>query len=112
MAASSCASTSGKLAGAKLRPEKGLNFPDTDLGLDPLTDKDRQDLDFIVANADLVGHSFVQTAAHVASLQAELAARAAPTGGSSSWSARSRRRAPSPTCPRSSCAPPAASPSR
>jgi pyruvate kinase len=65
----------GKLAGAKFRAEKGLNFPETDLGLDPLTDKDRQDLDFIVRHADLIGHSFVQTAEHVASLQAELAAR-------------------------------------
>lgn len=65
----------GKLSGGKLRPEKGLNFPETDLGLDPLTDKDRQDLDFIVRHADMIGHSFVQTAEHVASLQAELAAR-------------------------------------
>ncbi len=67
----------GKLAGVRFRAEKGLNFPDTDLGLDPLTDKDRQDLDFIVRNADMVGHSFVQNARHVASLQAELAARRA-----------------------------------
>ena len=65
----------GKLSGARFRPEKGLNFPDTDLGLDPLTDKDRHDLDFIVRHADMIGHSFVQTAAHVASLQAELAHR-------------------------------------
>ena len=67
----------GKLTGGRLRPEKGLNFPDTDLGLDPLTDKDRRDLDFIVRNADMIGHSFVQTAGHVASLQRELAARRA-----------------------------------
>jgi pyruvate kinase len=65
----------GKIGGTKLRAEKGLNFPATDLGLDPLTDKDRQDLDFIVANADLIGHSFVQTGAHVAALQDELARR-------------------------------------
>ncbi len=65
----------GKLGGVKLRPEKGLNFPETDLGFDPLTDKDRGDLDFIVANADLVGFSFVQTAGHVATLQQELARR-------------------------------------
>jgi len=65
----------GKLAGLKLRSEKGLNFPDTDLGLDPLTDKDRKDLDFIAAHADMVGHSFVQNADHVATLQAELARR-------------------------------------
>ena len=67
----------GKLGGVKLKAEKGLNFPDTDLGLDPLTDKDRGDLDFIVGNADLVGYSFVQTAGHVEALQAELAARSA-----------------------------------
>jgi len=65
----------GKLGGVKLRSEKGLNFPTADLGLDPLTAKDREDLDFIVAHADLVGHSFVQTADHVSALQAELARR-------------------------------------
>jgi pyruvate kinase len=65
----------GKLGGVKLRPEKGLNFPNVDLGLDPLTDKDRDDLDFIVAHADLIGYSFVQTAGHVEALQAELARR-------------------------------------
>ena len=67
----------GKLGGVKLRAEKGLNFPNIDLGLDPLTDKDRDDLDFIVGHADLIGHSFVQTAGHVAALQAELARRTA-----------------------------------
>ncbi len=67
----------GKLAGVRFRAEKGLNFPDTDLGLDPLTDRDRHDLDFIVRHADMIGHSFVQTAEHVASLQAELAGRRA-----------------------------------
>jgi pyruvate kinase len=65
----------GKLGGVKLRPEKGLNFPNIDLGLDPITDKDRDDLDFIVRHADLIGYSFVQTAGHVAALQAELARR-------------------------------------
>ena len=65
----------GKLDGMKLKPQKGLNFPATDLKLDPLTDKDRSDLDFIVQHADMIGHSFVQTAEHVAALQAELAAR-------------------------------------
>ena len=65
----------GRLAGVKLKPEQGLNFPATDLGLDPLTDKDRKDLDFIVRHADLIGHSFVETAEHVASLQAEMQKR-------------------------------------
>jgi pyruvate kinase len=64
--------------GYKLRPEKGINFPDTDLAIDPLTEKDRRDLGLIAARADLVGYSFVQTAADVAALQAELAARTPP----------------------------------
>ena len=64
-----------RLGGVKLKSEKGLNFPDADLGLDPLTDKDREDLGFIVEHADFVGYSFVRTGAQVAMLQAELAAR-------------------------------------
>ncbi len=67
----------GRAKGVKLKAEKGLNFPDTDLGLDPLTARDRSDLDFIVRHADMVGYSFVETGAHVASLQDELAARRA-----------------------------------
>ena len=65
----------GRLKGMKLRPEKGLNFPGVDLGLDPLTDKDRADLDFVAAHADLIGYSFVETPRHVSMLQRELAAR-------------------------------------
>lgn len=61
--------------GVKLKPEKGMNFPETHLPLQPLTDQDLQDLDFIVAEADSVGYSFVQTAADVAQLQAEVAQR-------------------------------------
>jgi pyruvate kinase len=63
----------GKLKGAKLKPEKGLNFPMTDLGLDPLTEKDRADLPFVLAHADLIGLSFVQSAADVAAFQTEAA---------------------------------------
>jgi len=61
--------------GAKLKAEKGLNFPDTDLGLSPLTAKDLRDLDTAAAAADLIGYSFVERAADVALLQRELAAR-------------------------------------
>jgi pyruvate kinase len=67
----------GRLKGIKLKPEKGLNFPDVDLGLDPLTAQDKIDLDFVVRHADLVGYSFVETADHVAQLQKEMAARRA-----------------------------------
>lgn len=65
----------GRIKGVKLKPERGLNFPAVDLELDPLTDKDRRDLDFVCAHADLIGHSFVQNADNVAALQRELAAR-------------------------------------
>jgi pyruvate kinase len=61
--------------GFRLKPDKGLNFPDTDLGVAPLTPKDREDLDFIAGEADLVGYSFVQGAADIALLQDELEQR-------------------------------------
>ncbi len=67
----------GRDKGVRLKAEKGLNFPGVDLGIDPLTARDRADLDFIAKNADMVGYSFVETAAHVAALQEELAARRA-----------------------------------
>jgi pyruvate kinase len=63
--------------GKKLRPNKGLNFPDTDLAVVPLTAKDREDLDFVASHADMIGYSFVQTAEDVALLQDELAFRIA-----------------------------------
>jgi pyruvate kinase len=66
---------STRLKGVKLKPEKGLNFPGTELGLDPLTERDLTDLDFIAQNADLIGYSFVQSERDIARLQSELAAR-------------------------------------
>jgi pyruvate kinase len=56
-----------------IRQDKGLNFPDTPLRLDPLTDKDLADLETVAREADMVGYSFVQSAADVAQLQQELA---------------------------------------
>ena len=67
--------THTKTKGDKLKADKGLNFPDTALSLDPLTEKDRQDLDFIAPNADIIGYSFVQTATDIEALQLELASR-------------------------------------
>jgi pyruvate kinase len=60
--------------GLRLKPEKGLNFPDRHLKIDALTDKDRTDLAFVAAHADGVEFSFVQSAADVQMLQAALAA--------------------------------------
>ncbi len=67
--------THAKDKGEKISADKGLNFPDTKFKLSPLTDKDKQDLDFIVQNADIVGYSFVEEAADIELLQQELEAR-------------------------------------
>jgi pyruvate kinase len=61
--------------GVRLKPGKGVNFPDTELTLPPLTAKDLIDLDFVAVHADLVGFSFVQRVEDVEKLQAELALR-------------------------------------
>jgi pyruvate kinase len=66
-----------KVKGGKLKTEKGLNFPDTDLGLKPLGPKDLADLDFVCRHADMIGYSFVQTVADIRLLQDELARRRA-----------------------------------
>jgi len=58
--------------GIKLKPEKGLNFPNTVLPLSPLTKKDLIDLDFVATHADIIGYSFVQRAADIEQLQQEL----------------------------------------
>ena len=47
--------------GGKLRAEKGINFPDTELGLAALTEKDVADLHEVVKFADIVALSFVRS---------------------------------------------------
>jgi len=59
--------------GSKLRADKGINLPDSDLRLDALTAKDLDDLPFVAQHADLVELSFANTAKDVESLQAQLA---------------------------------------
>jgi len=63
--------------GAKLRPDKGLNFPGTALGIPALTDKDREDLDVVTSNADLIGYSFVQNELDIETLWQEVEPRIA-----------------------------------
>ncbi|MFD0867314.1 pyruvate kinase, partial [Tessaracoccus lubricantis] len=60
--------TSAGADGVKLRPEKGINLPDTHLGIPALTDEDRAALPFIVEHADLVNYSFVRDEGDVAEL--------------------------------------------
>ena len=61
--------------GVRLREHKGLNVPDLELELDPLTAKDLADLDVAVEIADIIGYSFVQKRSDLARLQHELALR-------------------------------------
>lgn len=61
--------------GARLKPDKGINFPGTYLNVSPLTARDLSDLDFIVEHADMVNYSFVQQPEDVRLLQAALSAR-------------------------------------
>ena len=51
--------THARLGGARLRGNKGLNFPETDTGVKGLTDQDLIDLRFVVDHADAVSMSFV-----------------------------------------------------
>ena len=60
---------------AKLGSGKGINLPETDLGIGALTEKDRKDLDFVAQQADLVGLSFVRRPEDVLELLRELEVR-------------------------------------
>ncbi|MDF0707322.1 pyruvate kinase [Flagellimonas okinawensis] len=51
--------TRAKTGGAKLKGEKGINLPTLDLGISGLTEKDREDLKFVVEHADIVNYSYV-----------------------------------------------------
>jgi len=61
--------TAARPQGDKLRGEKGINLPDTDLGVSALSKKDRDDLRFIARHAHLVGLSFAQRTEDVIELQ-------------------------------------------
>lgn len=58
--------------GEKLRADKSINLPGTILRLPALTQTDAQNLPFVVKHSDLVGYSFVQSAADVLALQGRL----------------------------------------
>lgn len=66
---------------ARLRADKGMNFPDTALPTPALTEKDGRDLRFVAANADLVGLSFVQRPEQIREVRARLEALGAPNMG-------------------------------
>ena len=53
----------------RLKPEKGINFPNTELTVRCLTDYDKSLIPFAQEYADILGFSFVRSAADVAELQ-------------------------------------------
>jgi pyruvate kinase len=64
-----------RISGKKpvLKAHKGINFPDTQLTLPALTERDISLIPFICKNADLVGYSFVRDVTCVKTLQDMLA---------------------------------------
>jgi pyruvate kinase len=64
--------THARYRGEKLRANKGVNLPDSQLKLPAITLKDIEDLKFIAEHADAVGFSFVSDASDVRELQNKL----------------------------------------
>ncbi len=64
--------TKAKATGSKLRGNRGINFPDSNIRLPGLTATDKANLDYVVAHADAVCQSFVREPADIESLQEEL----------------------------------------
>src|SRR5689334_3147296 len=65
------------LVGGLLSDRKGVNLPDTDLPISPLTEKDRRDLEFGLAlGVDWIALSFVQRPADVLEAQGLIGGRA------------------------------------
>jgi pyruvate kinase len=60
--------THAKENGSKLRSDKGINLPVSNLRVSGLTDKDREDMKFVALNADAVNFSFVNTPGDVQQL--------------------------------------------
>ncbi|MFB9842606.1 pyruvate kinase [Mucilaginibacter ginsenosidivorans] len=55
-----------------IKSDKGINFPDTGFSVTPVTKYDLECLPFIVQHADMLGFSFVNSAADMKALQREL----------------------------------------
>jgi pyruvate kinase len=69
--------TFARSKGYRLKPEKGFNLPGLELDIPALTEEDLSHLDFVTANADIIGYSFVQTTADIRRLVDEMASRMA-----------------------------------
>jgi pyruvate kinase len=58
--------------GSRLAADKGINLPDSELTFSALEEKDRRDLEFVAAHADLVGLSFVHRPEEVQAVREQL----------------------------------------
>ena len=67
--------TKAKPTGSRLRADRGINFPDSDIRLPALTAPDKENLQFIINHADAINQSFVKRPADIVSLQDELLAK-------------------------------------
>ena len=61
--------THAKDLGTKLKSDKGINLPESDLPISGLTAKDTEDMKFVVEHADAVNFSFVNDPSDVEELQ-------------------------------------------
>jgi len=73
--------THASVVGSKLRANKGINLPDSDLRIASLTTKDLEDLEVVARHADIVGMSFVRSPDDVETLLAQLARLGRPDIG-------------------------------
>jgi len=64
-----CSIFLAKENGTVLREEKGINFPNTDLGISAITPTDEKNFNDIIEYADLIGISFAQSKADIKKLQ-------------------------------------------
>jgi pyruvate kinase len=68
-----CRVSSTKPSGAVLKSQKGINFPDSEIDIEALTETDRKNLDEVIEFADIIGISFAQRRDDVEQLKAYLA---------------------------------------
>lgn len=67
-----CRVEHAKPGGVILKGEKGINFPQTNLDIDAVTPLDKENLQAVIAFADIIGISFTQKASDVAAVKAIL----------------------------------------
>ncbi len=67
-----CEVTRAKEEGSSIRPEKGINFPDSKIKLNAITQEDRIAMEHIINYADIIGISFCQDRKDIEALRAIL----------------------------------------